>query len=160
MCSFSSPSLPFFSFPSPSLPPPPFSSPSLSFPPFPVWLPGLKFTVKKYWTEWLRAEFLDLFPISRENDSVFHLKYFIYFNWRLITLHYYSGFCQTLTWISHGCTCVSHPEPHLLPPSPSHPSGPSQCTGPERPVSCIEPGLKSGNFIVLVFFSLCCTIYS
>jgi len=114
------------SFPSPSLPPPPFSSPSLSFPPFPVWLPGLKFTVKKYWTEWLRAEFLDLFPISRENDSVFHLKYFIYFNWRLITLHYYSGFCQTLTWISHGCTCVSHPEPHLLPPSPSHPSGPSQ----------------------------------
>jgi len=29
----------------------------------------------------------------------------------------------------------------LPPPSPSHPSGSSQCTGPERPVSCIEPGL-------------------
>ena len=29
----------------------------------------------------------------------------------------------------------------LLPPSPSHPSGSSQCTGPEHPVSCIEPGL-------------------
>ena len=35
----------------------------------------------------------------------------ISFNWRLITLQYYSGFCHTLTWISHGCTCVPHPEP-------------------------------------------------
>ena len=26
-------------------------------------------------------------------------------------------------------------------PSPYHPSGSSQCTGPEHPVSCIEPGL-------------------
>ena len=30
---------------------------------------------------------------------------------------------------------------HLPPPSPSHPSGSSQCTSPEHPVSCIEPGL-------------------
>ena len=29
----------------------------------------------------------------------------------------------------------------LPPPSPSHPSGASQCTSPEHPVSCIEPGL-------------------
>ena len=29
----------------------------------------------------------------------------------------------------------------LLPPSPSHPSGLSQCTGSECPVSCIELGL-------------------
>ena len=36
----------------------------------------------------------------------------IYFNWRLITLQYCSGFCHTLTWISHGFTCVPHPEPH------------------------------------------------
>ena len=26
-------------------------------------------------------------------------------------------------------------------PSPSHPSGSSQCTSPEHPISCIEPGL-------------------
>ena len=31
--------------------------------------------------------------------------------------------------------------PSLSPPSPSHPSGSSQCTSPEHPVSCIEPGL-------------------
>ena len=33
------------------------------------------------------------------------------FNWRLITLQYCSGFCHTLTWVSHGCTYVPHPEP-------------------------------------------------
>ena len=65
--------------------------------------------------------------------------YFIlfYFNRRLITLQYCGGFCHTFTWISHGCTCVPHPDP----PSPSQPSGSSQCTRPEHPVSCIEPGL-------------------
>ena len=31
----------------------------------------------------------------------------------------------------------------LLPPSPYHPSGSSQCTSPKLPVSCIEPGLAS-----------------
>ena len=42
-------------------------------------------------------------------------------------------------------------------PSPSHPSGSSQCTGPERPVSCIEPGLviyfAYGNIHVSMLFS-------
>ena len=28
-------------------------------------------------------------------------------------------------------------------PSPSHPTGSSQCTSPEHPVSCIEPGLET-----------------
>ena len=28
----------------------------------------------------------------------------------------------------------------LPPPSPYHPSGPSQCTSPKHPASCIEPG--------------------
>ena len=42
---------------------------------------------------------------------------FIYFNWRLITLQYCSGFCHTLTWISHRCTCV----PILNPPPTSLP---------------------------------------
>ena len=64
----------------------------------------------------------------------------IYFNWRLITLQYCSGFCHTLTWMSHGFTCVPHPEP-TPPPSPSHPSVLSQCTSPDHPVSCIKPGL-------------------
>ena len=58
---------------------------------------------------------------------------FIFVSWRLITLQYCSGFCHTLTWISHGFTCVPHPDPpsHLpvypiplgLPSAP----GPSTC---------------------------------
>ena len=36
---------------------------------------------------------------------------FIFIIWRLITLQYCSGFCHTLTWISHGFTCVPHPNP-------------------------------------------------
>ena len=67
--------------------------------------------------------------------------YYYYFNWRLITLQYCRGVCHTLTWISHGCPCVPHPEPSLPLPATSHPSGSSQCTSPEHPVSCIEPGL-------------------
>ena len=36
---------------------------------------------------------------------------FVFISWRLITLQYCSGFCHTLTWISHGFTCVPHPDP-------------------------------------------------
>ena len=56
----------------------------------------------------------------------------IYFNWRLITLQYCSGFCHTLTLIRHGCTRVPHPEPpsHLSPHSilQGHPSAPAPST--------------------------------
>ena len=33
---------------------------------------------------------------------------FIFISWRLITLQYCSGFCHTLTWISHGFACIPH----------------------------------------------------
>ena len=50
----------------------------------------------------------------------------------LINLQYCSGFCHTLTWISHGCTCVPHPEPTShLPPHPipqGHPRAPALST--------------------------------
>ena len=58
---------------------------------------------------------------------------FIFISWRLITLQYCSCFCHTLTWISHGFTCVPHPDsPFHLPPHPiplGLPSapGPSTC---------------------------------
>ena len=56
----------------------------------------------------------------------------IFISWRLITLKYCSGFCHTLTWISHGFTCVPHPEaPSHLPPHPiplGHPSAPAPST--------------------------------
>ena len=36
---------------------------------------------------------------------------FIFISWRLITLQYCSGSCHTLTGISHGFTCIPHPDP-------------------------------------------------
>ena len=58
---------------------------------------------------------------------------FIFISWRLITLQYCSGFCHTLTWISHGFTCIPHPDlPSYFPLYPiplGFPSaaGPSTC---------------------------------
>ena len=40
---------------------------------------------------------------------------FIFISWRLITLQYCSGFCHTLTWISHGFTCIPHLESIVKP---------------------------------------------
>ena len=45
---------------------------------------------------------------------------------------------------SHESAMGAHVSPilkPLTPSSPSHPSGSSQCTSPEHPVSCMEPGL-------------------
>ena len=48
---------------------------------------------------------------------VLSFKKLIYFNWRLITLQYCSGFCCTLTWINMGV----HAFPILNPPPTSLP---------------------------------------
>ena len=62
--------------------------------------------------------------------SLFFCFSFIFISWRLITLQ--SVVVFTLTWISHGFTCVPRLDPRLPPPSPSHPSGFSRCTSPEH----------------------------
>ena len=69
------------------------------------------------------------------------LKYkFIYFNWRLIIYN----IVLVLPYINMNPPWVYTCSPSwnlLPPPSPYHRSGSSQCTSPEHPVSCIEPGL-------------------
>ena len=55
---------------------------------------------RSFW--WIRPPFIIFFP-------------FIFISWRLITLQYCGGFCHTLTWISHGFTCVPHPYPRSHP---------------------------------------------
>ena len=42
----------------------------------------------------------------------------------------------------------------LPPPSPSHPSGSSQCTSPKHPVSCIEPGLAIHFLYYIIHVSM------
>ena len=58
-------------------------------------------------------------PWFLKNIYFFIYFSFIFISWRLITLQYCSGFCHTLAWISHGVTCIPHPNPpfHL----PLHP---------------------------------------
>ena len=76
-------------------------------------------------------------PMSPWRYFLFFFSFFFFFlyffiSWRLITLQYCSGFCHTLTWISHGFTCAPHPEPPShLPPHPiplGHPSAPALST--------------------------------
>ena len=83
---------------------------------------------------------------------------FIFISWRLITLQYRSGFCHTLTWISHGFTCVPHPDPPP-PPSPSHPSGSSQCTSPEHLSHASSLGWRSVSHLIVYMFQ-CCSLRS
>ena len=80
---------------------------------------------------------------------------FIYFNWRLITLQYCSGFCHTLTWISHRCTCVPHPEtPSHLPPHPiplGHPSAPALSTLSHA----LNLDWRSISYMIIYMFQCC-----
>ena len=60
-------------------------------------------------------------PRGNYHYNWFNLNFFsfIFISWKLITLQYYSGFCHMLTWISHGFTCVPHPDTlSHLPPHP------------------------------------------
>ena len=86
---------------------------------------------------------------------------FIFISWRLITLQHCSGFCHTLTWISHGFTCVPHPEPpsHLHPPSPSPPSGSSECTSPEHLSHASNLDWRSVSHLIIYMFR-CCSLRS
>ena len=60
-----------------------------------------------------------LFFGSKVGKVFFFFFPLIFICWKLITLQYCSDFCHTLTWISHGFTCVPHPDPpSRLPPHP------------------------------------------
>ena len=75
-------------------------------------LTNMTCTASKIW--WRLAFFFFFFWViywkRRVNNGSFFFS-FIFISWRLITLQYCSGFCYTLTWISHGFTCIPHPDP-------------------------------------------------
>ena len=75
--------------------------------------------------------------------QILFIYLFIFISCRLITLQYCSGFCHTLTWISHGFTCAPHPDPpsHLpLHPNPlGLPSAPAPSTYLMHPTWAGDP---------------------
>ena len=65
----------------------------------------------------LARELYTFFFLTQQQLLAYFSFSFIFISWGLITLQYFSGFCDTLTWISHGFTCVPHSEsPSHLPP--------------------------------------------
>ena len=66
---------------------------------------------KRQWECWMVERYLYFLWSKSVNIHIFFFlkNLFIYFNWRPIALKYCSGFCHTLTWISHGCTGVTYP---------------------------------------------------
>ena len=89
-------------------------------------------------------------PLDHQGSPSNFFFPFIFISWRLITLRYCSGFCRTLTWISHWFTCVLHPEPpSYLPPHPiplGLPSAPALSTCLMHPTWTIH-FLKIKNFM-------------
>ena len=91
----------------------------------------------------------DRLPGIKDRSFFFHFIYLLFF-WRLITI-------QLVLVLSY--TDVNPPRVYMCSPSwtplplptPSHPSGSSQCTSPEHPVSCIEPGLAILSHIIYMF---------
>ena len=88
---------------------------------------------------------------------VYLVRDFFFFNWRLFTLQYCGVFFAIQDMNQPWVYMCSPSWPPLPLPSPSHPSGSSQCTSPEHPASCIKPGLvicfTYDNIHVSVLFS-------
>ena len=49
---------------------------------------------------------------KKYTSPIFFFFPFIFISRRLITLQYCSGFCHTLTWVSHGFICIPLPDPN------------------------------------------------
>ena len=71
----------------------------------------------------------------------------IFISWRLITLQYCSGFCHTLTWISHGFTFIPHPDPpsHL----PLHPIPLGLPRAPGLSICLMHPAWAGDLFLLI-----------
>ena len=82
----------------------------------------------------------------------------IFISWRLITLQYCSGFA--IHW--HESAMDLHVFPilnPLSPPSPSHPSGSSQCTSPEHLSHESNLDWWSVSYLIIYLFQ-CCSLRS
>ena len=82
----------------------------------------------------------------------FFLK-FIFISWRPVTLQYCSGFCHALTWISHGFTCIPHPDPPSHLPLYLIPLGLPSAPGPRTCLMHSTSRVNLDNMHVSMLFS-------
>ena len=122
---------------------------------FKVWIPSFKISVdnKLPCLKEKRGRGGEIFLKKKLSLAIFF--FLIYFNWRLITiLQWFLPYIDmNQPWV-YMCSPSWTPLP---PSSPSYPCGSSQCTNPEHPVSCIEPGpaicFTHDNIHVAMLFS-------
>ena len=104
------------------------------------WRTPLAFLIRQ-WLWWWTLAFVcsSMLKTIFAGQSILFFS-FIFISWRLITLQYCSGFCHTLTWISHGFTCIPHPDPPSHLPLYTIPLGLPSAPGPS---TCLmhQPGL-------------------
>ena len=77
---------------------------------------------------------------------VFDFSLVIFFLWFFFLILFYLTlqYCISFAKYRNESATGIHVFPTLNPPpSPYHPSGSSQCTNPNHPVSCIKPGLAT-----------------
>ena len=97
-----------------------------------IWYNSLKFIKLQYIYIYI---YIYIYAFLHTQSSLYFFNFFsfIFISWRLISLQYWSGFCHTLTWISHGFTCIPHPDPsshlplHPIPLGLSSAPAPSNC---------------------------------
>ena len=86
------------------------------------------------------------YNINSQTSATFFSFFLILF---YLTLQYCIGFAIYQNESATG----KHVFPILNPPpSPYHPSGSSQCTSPKHPVSCIEPGLVTHLYSLIISY--------
>ena len=78
-------------------------------------------------------------PLANKTFFLAILFIFLNFNWKLITILWW--FLPYIHMNQPWVYMCSPYWPSIPPPSPSHPSGSSQCTSPEHAALCIESGL-------------------
>ena len=115
-----------------------------------VWVSYSQGTYKVIGTEKSKGNLSDYFLNSLSHMKILMVREFFIFTYKAFQLYFFIftfftlQYCMVLPYTDMNQSWVYMCSPSwtpLPPPSPSHPSGSSQCTSPKHLVSCIEPGL-------------------
>ena len=75
---------------------------------------------------------------KKKKANSFFLNFFNSMCYFLLFFFIFSGFCHTLPWISHGFTCIPHPDPHSHFPLHPTPLGLPSAPSPSTPEPIIQ----------------------